>query len=411
MNVRTLRIAVHSGELDRPATLVRMRVPASRLGLQPEGLQEGNQPVSVSDDVAPTAFSGQYERRTETLSFVVRGPLTAGETRTYSVGPPGEARGEEGLAPRVTSRLDRVELDVGDHRFATYIVAGTRRPYFWPVLGPSGASLVRGQGSGDHPHHTGLSLNYGGHSEGGSVNIWSDWDEPPYGPGGRMLHRGFRVLRGGPVLGELEQDLTYVNADGVPFAEEVRTVRWWWASEAARFIDIESRILTVTDRGTRPFIVMIRTPGSFGDQRRTTAAPEAGLGPEAERSGLSPVYAARWVDASGPTGDPPPAPPAAPPEELVDLPGRVRRSSDPGTGPLNGIALFDHPDNHGFPNLVGKYATVQQITQAHYPPPDASDGPFSFRTRIMVHDGDAAGANVEAFAADYASSCQAELRE
>jgi hypothetical protein len=60
---------------------------------------------------------------------------------------------------------------------------------------------------------------------------------------------------------------------------------------------------------------------------------------------------------------------------------------------------------------VGKYATLQQLTQAHYPPPDATGGPFSFRTRVMVHDGDAAGAGVEAFAADYASSCHGELAE
>lgn len=402
-----MRIAVDSGELDRAATLVRVRVPASRLEPLSRGLQESNPPVSVCDDVTGRAFTGEYERRTEILSFAVREPLRAGERRTFSIDPAREMDAD--LAARATCKLDRVELDVGDHRFATYIVTGTRRPYFWPILGPSGASLVRGQGSGDHPHHTGLSLNYGGHSEGGSVNIWSDWDEPPYGPGGRMLHRGFRTVRGGPVFGELVHDLTYVNADGEAFAQEVRAARWWWAGEAARFIDIESRILTVTDRGPRPFIVMIRTPGSFGDARRTTAAPEAEPGPEAERGGLSAVYPARWVDASGPTGDPPPGPPEGPPEELVDLPGTRRRWSDPGTGPLNGIALLDHPDNHGFPNFVGKYATAQQITQAHYPPPDAPDGPFSFRTRIVVHEGDAAEANVEAFAADYASSCHTHL--
>src|SRR5690606_13434137 len=126
--------------------------------------------------------------------------------------------------------------------FAAYIVAGTRRPYFWPLLGPAGTSVVRGQGSVDHPHHTGLSINYGGHSEGGSVNIWSDWDEPPYGPGGRMIHRGFARIATGPVYGELVQDLTYVDPDGEPFVTEVRTVRWWWTAPDRRFLDLESRI-------------------------------------------------------------------------------------------------------------------------------------------------------------------------
>lgn len=407
-----MRIRVEGGEVDRPASLVRVEVPAGRLGLHAGGLRQGTLEVTVRDTAGATAFGGQYDVGAQMLSFVIREPLKAGETRIYSVKPAPGGGTEPGFRTGATAKLDRVELEVGGRRFATYIVAGTRRPYLWPVIGPAGATLVRGQGSVDHPHHTGLSVNYGGHSEGGSVNIWSDWDEPPYGPGGRILHRGFRALGGGPVLGELVHDLTYVNADGDPFAEEVRTVRWWWASEAARFIDVESRILTITDRGPRPFLVMIRTPGSFGDARRTTSAPEAEGRAEAEQGGLAPIHSARWVDASGPTGEPPAGPPEGPPEELVDLPGTgLRRSTDQGTGPVNGIALFDHPGNHGFPNLVGKYATKQQLTQVHYPPPDARDGPFSFRTRILVHDGDAAGANVEAFAADYAAGCRAELAE
>lgn len=213
------------------------------------------------------------------------------------------------------------------------------------------------------------------------------------------------------MFGEVVQDLTYVDAEGDPFALEVRTVRWWWAGAAARFIDIEARILTVTDRGPRPFLFMIRTPTSFGEARRTTSAPEAERSHQVERAGLSSVYPARWIDASGPTGGPPPGRPERPPEELVDVPGRHRPRSGPGTGPVNGIALLDHPGNHGFPNLVGKYATVQQMTQAHYPPPDAADGPFSFRTRILVHDGDAVEAGVEGFAADYAASCRADLAD
>ena len=173
----------------------------------------------------------------------MREPMKAGESRIFSVDPTPPSGGEEGLAATLVSKLDRVQLDVGDRPFATYIVNGTRRPYFWPVHGPAGASLVRGQGSPDHPHHTGLGVCYGGHSEGGSVNIWSDWDELPYGPGGRMLHRGFRVLRAGPVYGELVQDLTYVNTQGDAFVDEVRTVRWWSIDDWARLIDIESRIL------------------------------------------------------------------------------------------------------------------------------------------------------------------------
>ena len=152
------------------------------------------------------------------------------------------------------------------------------------------------------------------------------------------------------------------------------------------------------DRGPGHASIMLRTPTSFGDARRTTAAPDA------DPASGSRVYTARWVDASGPTGEPPAGPPDGPPEEHPDAPG-ARRANEQGTGPVNGISVLDHPANYGFPNPVGKYATVQQLTQVHYPPTDAPDGPFSFQTRILVHDSDGAEANVDAVARDYAAPC------
>jgi hypothetical protein len=270
------------------------------------------------------------------------------------------------------------------------------------VLGPAGGSVVRGQGSADHPHHTGLALNYGGHAEGGSVNIWSDWDEPPYGPGGRMLHRGFRRAVAGPVYGEVIEDLTYVDAWGDPFASEERTIRWWWSSPSCRFLDFEFCVLGVRDRGTSPFITMMRAPDCF-DVPHVGRVTNAAGAPVPDRVYTPESYfTASWVDMSGPAGMPPPDPPPGPPEVLVDLQESSKLYRQAGSGPWNGIALFDHPDNHGYPGIVGKYATAQQVTQAHYPP-DRS-GPFTIRQRVLIHDGDAASAGVAGYAADYVSA-------
>jgi hypothetical protein len=310
----------------------------------------------------------------------------------------------------VIQKLDRVIFRVAGEAFATYNVLGGRRPYFWPVLGPSGASVIRGQGTSEHPHHTGMGLNYGGHSEGGSTNIWSDWDEPPYGPGGRMLHRGFRRVRGGPVYGEVVQDLTYVNAYGDPIVDEVRTIRCWWASPAARYLDFHFRVLSATDRGPQPFLFMLRLPGAF-DIPATGAVTNAIGRPVPLPDRTERLYRAAWVDGSGPTGEPPWAPPGAPPEVLVDLPGAPRPKGGPGTGPWNGVALFDHPENDGFPGTIGKYAVVQQVTQAHYPPAGAPHGPFAFRHRVYVHDGDAQAADVAGRAAEYGHPCRVDLRD
>ena len=68
--------------------------------------------------------------------------------------------------------------------FTRYNFLGVWKPYFWPLNANHG-TVVRGAGGSDHPHHTGLYLAYGGHGEGGSANIWSDWDERLTDPAGR----------------------------------------------------------------------------------------------------------------------------------------------------------------------------------------------------------------------------------
>jgi hypothetical protein len=420
-----IELVVHAGDLDRTSPLVSVHLSAARLdghaalGKGPMGDQaEGGALLLrevTSAGAAGQPLVAQYDPREEELTFFIPGAMRAGENRRFQVadtkGEAGDARTAARFPVSAIQKLDRVLFRAGDEAFTSYNVLGGRRPYFWPVLGPSGASVIRGQGTGDHPHHTGMGLNYGGHSEGGSVNIWSDWDEPPYGPGGRMLHRGFRRVTSGPVYAEVVEDLTYVDAFGDPFADEVRTIRCWWASPQERYLDFRFDVLSTRDRGTQPFLFVMRLPSFFdipNSGRITNSAnhpvPPANKGDQ--------YYRASWVDASGPTGDPPPAPPSMPPEVLVDLPGAPRRKQGPGEGPWNGIALFDHPHNDQFPGEIGKYAGglgAQQLTQVHYPPPNAPHGPFSFRHRVYVHDGDAASAGVRAKAADYGQPCRVEV--
>jgi hypothetical protein len=425
---------VHASALERVAPLVTAHVPlealarganwaigAGPIGEQAEGgacvLRQIDPPAESRAIAGPAAdVAGQYDPAREELSFVVPGVLSAGSTRRFVlVEDERDSAVAAQTAPHpvaLVQKLDRIIFRVGGQPFATYTVLGGRRPYFWPVLGPAGASVVRGQGSSDHPHHTGMGLNYGGHSEGGSTNIWSDWDEPPYGPGGRMLHRGFRRVFAGPVFGEIVQDLTYVDAFGDPIVDEVRTIRCWWASPEARFLDFRFDVLSARDRGPQPFLFMIRLPDSFDVPRTGRVTNAAGAAVPAA-PGEDRNYRAAWIDASGPTGDPPPPPPKAPPETLVDLPGARRPQKGPGQGPWNGIAVLDHPANDSFPGVVGKYAGGRgavQITQAHYPPEQAPRGPFTFVQRVYIHDGEAESAAVAMHAASYAEPCAVEVR-
>lgn len=404
-----LTCAVHAGDADRSNALVTTMVPVERLAtaVGPVGGQRECAGLVLRGEDGAEA-PAQYDGLSGELAFVLPGAMAAGSSGRFSVveGAPAAAAGVQ-----VVVKLDRVMFFVGEQPFATYTVAGARRPYVWPLLGPSGASVVRGQGTGDHPHHTGLNLTYGGHSEGGSANIWSDWDEPPYGPGGRMLHRGFRRVMSGPVYGEVVHDLTYVNAYGDAIVDEVRTVRCWWGANEQRYLDFTFEVISVRDRGPRPFFMAIRLPNLGIPEHIGKITNSAGL-PVPAPAGQDRYFRAEWIDASGPTGGPPAAPSAAPPEVLVDAPDYVAPKKGPPEGPWNGIALFDHPENNGYPNIHGKYAGSRgavQMTQAHYPPESAPDGPFRFKHRVYVHDGDAESAQVARRHAEYASAARVEV--
>jgi hypothetical protein len=385
-----MRYVIEAGDVPRRSPLVRVATAGDAA------------PSALRDETTGEIVPAQHDPEAGEVVFVVPGEIPSGSERALcavdeSIIPP--------YAADAVVKLDRVVLEVGGQRFADYIVAGGRRPYFWPVLSSTGSTVVRGQGSADHPHHTGLAVSYGGHSEDGSSNIWSDWDEPPYGPGGRMLHRGFRRVRTGAVYGEIVQDLTYLNSDGDVFADETRTIRWWWADADTRFIDIVSAVSHVSDHGNGPFLLMARTPESMGIPDAGRATNSAGQSPPERVYRVDDRYRAEWVDYSGPSGGPPPAAPAGPPEDLPDLRADAAQYRSLGSGPWHGIAVFDHPGNNGYPNVIGKYAMVQQITQAHYPPADAPHGPFSFQQRVLVHDGDGERARVADLAADYARPC------
>jgi hypothetical protein len=404
-------ITVHAGDVDHASPLIVTRILPADLAFAMGDPGESSMCTLRAVGEQGTRIAAQYDRAQAELTFIMPGTFPVGTTRRFVVeaaGTPDDVGAAARYPVALEQKLDRVVFHVAGAPFAVYNFQGARRPYFWPVLGPAGASVVRGQGTAEHPHHTGMCLNYGGHSEGGSSNIWSDWDEPPYGPGGRMVHRAFLRVVSGPVYGELVEELSYVNAGGDPIVEETRTIRCWWASDDARFIDFQFDVRSTRDRGPQPFLFMLRLPGFF-DIPNTGKVANATGHPVPPPPGQGRIYRAAWIDGSGPTGGPPPAPPDAPPETLVDLPGAQRRLEGPGTGPWNGIALFDSPENDGFPGQVGKYAVPQQITQCHYPPAATPHGPFSFRHRVYVHAGDATSAGVAGHAASYARHCKVEV--
>ena len=354
-------VEIKAGEHARRSPLISAPLSAEQIA------PHAGRPLVAIEAEKHGITPAQWDPVAMTVVFVAGGELAAGSTRRYRL--EAVEAGPAALHPvRLTVKLDRIEVHVGDGAgslFGSYNYQCSRRPYFWPLYGPGGDSIVRGSGTGEHPHHMGLSLAYGGHGEGGSTNIWSDWDEEPYGPGGRMVHRGFREVVSGPVFGRFVQDMVYTNAHGDPIVEERRALTIWWTSAARRYIDWRFSATRPDEQGAHPFLLAARLPKSLDIPNAGKVTSPHGEGHRQD--------SAEWVDGSGPAS----------------------------RGP-HGLAILDHPANPSFPGPIGRVAVNQQLTHSQYPPKELKDGRFTFQYRVFVHAGNAAEAEVPAEFQNYA---------
>ena len=219
-------------------------------------------------------------------------------------------------------------------------------------------------------------MSYGGHGEGGSANIWSDWDEPPYGPCGKMLHQRFVRLTEGPIYAEFVEEVIYVKGNGDVFLDERRTARAWYADNGARFLDLSFETTPPLDIGARQFMLVARIAPSM-------KIPDEGHVENSEGDiGRKEVHhkKALWCDFSGKVGD-----------------------------GVNGIAFFDHPHNPEHPGFWGEIAVASQMSLLHHPPDELPDGRLHLRFRVYVHDGLTADAQMETRYQSYVSPVNAEL--
>ncbi len=309
----------------------------------------------------------QFEPETCQLSWLT-GHLQKGESVQYGIRCSGEAP-TQSKRYRIEQKPAHLMINVDDALFARYNFLGVWKPYFWPVNGSAG-SVVRGAGGGDHPHHTGLYLAYGGHGEGGSSNIWSDWDEPPYGPCGKMLHQRFVRLTEGPVYAEFAEELIYVKGNGDKILDEKRVSRIWFADNGARFLDLSFETTKPMDIGKKPFMLVARLAPSMNIPKEGHVENSEGLigRQEVQRK------RAKWVDCAGKVGK-----------------------------GFNGICLFDHPQNPEYPGLWGEVAVAPQMTVVHHYPDKLPQDRFHLKFRVCIHDGNAKEAQIGARYQSYAS--------
>ena len=382
-----LEIAVEAGPIDRPDGLVTA-------ALAPEDATFARAAGELATVVTLTSLDGPSSGRAVPcqlaeggrLTWLLDGDATAGARRAYRCLVERVRGGRVATEPSspVAVRLagDHLWFTRDGRLLARYAYLGNWKPYFWPIIVPPG-NVVRGASS-EHQHQTGLFLAYGGHGGEGTTNVWSDWDEPPYGPCGKMVHRSFDLVEGGPVYGRFVERISYTRADGPKLFDEVRDVRMTPLPGGDVLFDVERRPQEPAEAGPKPFILGARVADSMRlvDLTRRDARGHArslerpglltgAVEPELQRpENATHRVAGPWLDWSGPVGE--------------------------GTA---GLAFFDHPTNPGYGGGVtaGGYGCV---TMRHDFPSGADS--VGFRYRVVAHDGDAAQARIAERFRDYA---------
>ena len=284
----------------------------------------------------------------------------------------------------------RVEIRVRGDLVTEYVPDDGPKPYFYPIVGPSGAAMTRSfpmrkvEGEKyDHPHHRSLWFTHG------SVNKVDFWSEAP--GHGRIVETSRPKVQGGLTMGLLKTTDDWIGPDGKKVCEDERTVRVW-ATKKGRVLDFE-----VTLKATEGPVTFGDTKeGMFGLRVATSMDVTAKKGGKIVTSeGLEDAKAwgkpASWVDYTGPVG-----------------------------GKTVGVAILNHPSSFRYPttwhvrdyglfaaNPFG-YRDFGQKTSGEFVLPKGES--IAFRYRVILHDGDTASADLPAAFQGYAEPPKVVIR-
>ncbi|WP_435010574.1 PmoA family protein [Tundrisphaera lichenicola] len=212
----------------------------------------------------------------------------------------------------------KIGIVVGGQPLMTYVPDDGPKPYYFPVIGPTGKRLTRAypmemvEGEKrDHPHHRSLWFTHG------SVNKIDFWSElPNHG----TIRETSRSIVGGAAVGLIRTTDDWIGPDGKKVCEDERVVRIY-STKSTRVIDFD-----VTLKATvGPVVFGDTKEGSFGARVATSMDVTSNKGGKiVNADGITDKDAwgkpSPWVDYTGP----------------VD-------------GQTVGIAILNHPDSFRYP--------------------------------------------------------------
>lgn len=237
-----------------------------------------------------------------------------------------------------------------------------QRPHFFPLIGPAGRPVTRITSPNDDGHRHHLSL-WVGHQQVAGNNIWEIVKT-----GGRIVHEKLLKVVDGD-RGELTHQSKWIDATGKELLKDERTWRYLPNFDTGEFfLDLELTLTPYDDTLTLGKTGM----GFLGVRVAKTMSVKDGGGVITDsegRVGEPAILAqrARWCDYSGPVA---PGKDGAPPI-------------------VNGVTLFDHPQNPFHP--VQWHVRADGWMGASFnrsePLEIKKDAPLKLKYRVWIHDG------------------------
>ncbi|WP_406693732.1 PmoA family protein [Singulisphaera sp. Ch08] len=317
-------------------------------------------------------------------------------TGSYTIS--GRETTESGLAI-APDRLKAKEVPIktGGQPFATYISDDPFKPYYFPVIGPTGASYtraypmksVKGEDE-DHPHQRSLFFTHGNVN---GFDFWAaDAKNKPSPKYGSIKETSRTILHNGQLAAVLRTTDDWVGPDGKKVLEDERVVAFYGLGKN-RVIDFDVTLKAtdgpVTFGDTKEGMFGVRVASSMDLKSKTNSGGKI-VNAEGITDDDAWGKASPWVDYSGPL-----------------------------EGKTVGIAILNHPDSFRYPttwhvrnyglfaaNPFGWHDFKQPRSGEHTLPNGES---IRFRYRLILHSGGAAEANLPAEFQAYAKPPRLEI--
>jgi hypothetical protein len=377
----TWRLTGRGGDVDSGETpvvvAVRLPIPLGAYTLALQG-QTGPTAAVVFPDGEGRLLGTVLPRvpARQEFSFVMK-PLPASDAPTF-----------DGI--RFQSRERNLLITLDGQTLTEYRLDAGPKPFFFPLLGPTGESYTRAYPMArvpgedrDHPHQRSFWFTHG------SVNGVDFWSEGPRAGTIREVDR--KVLAQGPALGRLWTRDEWRAPDDQKVCEDERTVTFY-RTKGPQIIDFEITIRAtagpVTFGDTKEGMLGLRVASSMDvDQKKGGRITNAEGRTDAKAWG----QASPWVDYVGPV-----------------------------KGKTVGVAILNHPDSFRYPTTwhvrtYGLFAAnpfgwhdFGRSDRGDYTVPAGQSIRFAYR--IILHEGDTESIGVRRFFAAYAKPPALEVR-